>query len=66
MISFNEYHENISSGGAVGQNILPAALVSASNSNQLGGPAHNLSVGNNRIDNLDQVQQVKHKSMSMQ
>lgn len=42
MISFNEYQENISNNvGAVGQNILPAALVRASNQTALSGQGHN-------------------------
>lgn len=43
MISFNEYQENISNnniGGAVGQNILPASLMRASNP-MLIGQGHN-------------------------
>ena len=67
MISFNEYQENISNNnisGAVGQNILPASLMRASNP-MLIGQAHNQSVANIATDGIDQVKQVKPHSMSV-
>ena len=67
MISFNEYQENISNNnisGAIGQNILPASLMRASNPMVI-GQGHNQSVGNIATDGIDSVKQVKPHSMSV-
>ena len=56
MISFNEYQENISNqniSGAVGQNILPASLVRASNPLAMAHAGHNQSETNIATESID-------------